>query len=296
MMQTLITALNQWFSRKKAYKFIATNSIAQSLFSNLMRLSFGLLGIVSIGLILGHLAGILMVLIMALIFASRTDNLRNFFIFNNIKETAKEYSMFPKYKLGHVFINYLAGNIPVYVLISYFGSAEAGFFTLGLTFVMRPSGLVSNSMYQVLYQKFTERKNKHLSILPEIQKVTKQLALFSIPAFALIMLAAPFVTAPVFGSEWKEAGLYLCALTPSIASSFIVNPITFVPDLYQAQNKAMQLEIVYSILRVASIFGGVLIGSALAGVILYSITGTLFPFVILSWYKRLIKNESVNNC
>jgi O-antigen/teichoic acid export membrane protein len=83
---------------------------------------------------------------------------------SHIKQVAKEYSNFPKYELPHGLLNSFAANLPVLLLSFYFDMEIIGFFAMSTTLGYRPIALFSNSVYQVLYKKLTEKVQRNESI------------------------------------------------------------------------------------------------------------------------------------
>src|SRR5699024_599737 len=79
----------------------------------------------------------------------------------NSLELAKEYYDFPMYRAPETFLSTISQGLPVLMLTAFFGSAAAGFYTIGRTVLYMPSRLIGKSVEDVFYPRVSEAaKNK----------------------------------------------------------------------------------------------------------------------------------------
>jgi O-antigen/teichoic acid export membrane protein len=93
----------------------------------------------------------------------------------------------------------------------------------------------------------------------------------------------------LFGREWGKVGFYLKLISPSLFLSFFVASLSFVPDIFFKQRTAMNIEIVYLILKIIALFSGIYLRDFNLAIILYSGVATFMLSVKLTWYFRLTK-------
>ena len=75
---------------------------------------------------------------------------------------AREYKKFPLYAQPRALVNTLSSNLPILLLTPAFGLSDAGLFGMAMTLAVRPLSMLTNSVYQVLFQrtaaKISEKK------------------------------------------------------------------------------------------------------------------------------------------
>jgi O-antigen/teichoic acid export membrane protein len=292
LLQGVYLAFTAWLNRGKAFRASAAASVTQSLGSSLFRMGFGFLGVTLLGLVYGYLIGqVLTVALLAWMLVMQRGFRPVFSVFR-MKEIWREYRMFPKFKTPHALVNNLSTNIPVYMLSTWFGVRETGLFALGTTLVQTPLNILINSLYQVLYQKFTSMHNEGKSLRGAFHKSVSRLLLIAAVPFLVVLLAAPAITGWFFGKEYHDAGIYLQLMVPYLFTSLMIGPFNFIPDIFAQQKKSMQIEFASFVLRVLSVFIGVLFHSVIAGILSYSLFGAGIAVYSYFWYLYLLNGEN----
>jgi O-antigen/teichoic acid export membrane protein len=282
-------SLNYYFIRQKKYYAISVYNISQSLINSGLKCLLGIKGLVHSGLIWGTFLGQLSAFF--LVFFKSKCSFRQVC---RIKKTeiacmAKHYSNFPKYQLPNELINTFAGNLPILLLSVYFEMSEIGLFSLALVVSFRPINILCNSIYQIMFKKMSERLNNKENIRKEIFLFCKVCMISILPCFILLMFISEWIFSVLFGMAWKESGLYLKYMLPWLFMVILVASIGFIPDLFFKQKTAMNIEIIYLIFRVASLFTGIYLEDFRIAILLYCSVSTVMLIVKLGWYFRLIK-------
>jgi O-antigen/teichoic acid export membrane protein len=295
-LSTLLVGLFQSFrnysNREKRYKLIAGANITQSLGNSLLKLGLGLVIAGAAGLVFGVVFGQL--LGFALFFAVHLRANRQKFQwlrFREMKRLGRQYSLFPKYNMWQGLINNFSGALPVFMFSSYFSTAIAGFYTFGYMVIYRPVNLVANAFYQVLYQRFVEKRHRGEPIRPEAALFVRRAFQVLIIPFTLIAIFAPEIFSFVFGDNWFEAGVYARYLLPWILTVGLLMPLSFIPDLYRKQRIAMILDGIKLAVRLAGLAAGVVTENVYLGLALYSSMSFLVNLYCLTWYFSLIKKN-----
>ncbi len=288
----LFTAFRNYSNREKRYKLIAGANIGQSLGNSLMKLGLGLLIAGAAGLIFGVIFGQLIGFLVFFTIHFRTNRFKTGWLkFSEMRRLGKQYSLFPRYNMWQGLVNNLSGALPVFMLSSYFSTATAGIYTFGYMILYRPVNLVANAFYQVMFQRFSERKNREEPLLPEVKMfLWRSLQVLVIP-FIVFGIFAPEIFGFLFGEKWIEAGRYAQIILPWIFMVSLVMPLSFIPDLYKKQRVAMIIDIIKLVARLAGLAIGVVTENVYIGLALYSGLSVLSIGYSLLWYIRLMKRH-----
>jgi O-antigen/teichoic acid export membrane protein len=281
-------SLNYWSNRYKRYRNITAANLGQSLVNSAAKLGLGAIVKGPLGLITGALAGQLagFSIFGASFLRHDREKLKQVSA-SGIMNVAREYKMFPKYNMLHGIINNFSGSLPVFILTSYFSSAVAGLYSLGLTMLFRPLNLVGGAIKQVLSQQIIQKQNNGEMILPDLKKILKKLLQFSLIPFLVLGFFAPFIFKVVFGGDWEEAGRYTQLITIWLFLVLLCAPYSFLPDLFRRQRKAMMLEVVKMVVRAAALAAGVYYHNTYLAVLLFGISSALVSAYQLFWYFQL---------
>jgi O-antigen/teichoic acid export membrane protein len=288
LLNGIYQSLNYWSNRYKRYRNITTANLGQSLANSAVKLGLGALVSGPAGLITGTLTGQLAGFsIFGTSFLRKDRNRLKEISPARIMAVAGEYKLFPKYNMLHGIINNFSGSLPIFVLTSYFGSAVAGLYSLGLTMLFRPLNLIGGAFKQVLSQQIIQKQNEGVPILPDLRKILKKLLQFSVVPFLVVGLFAPLIFKVVFGSEWEEAGRYSQMIIIWLFLVLLSAPFTFLPDLFRRQGKAMLLEAVKMAVRIAGLAIGVYYRNTYLAVLLFGTGSALVSAYQLLWYFQL---------
>ncbi|KPK82868.1 MAG: hypothetical protein AMS27_13770 [Bacteroides sp. SM23_62_1] len=293
-LSTLMVGFFQVFkfyaNRNKRYRLITGANVGQSLSNSAAKLSIGPLtqgpaGLIA-GTVLGQMIGALVFFITG-IYKNR-EKLTGIQT-RKMRKLSKEYNLFPRFNMIQGVINNLSSALPIFILNSYFTAAIAGFFTLGYSIIQRPMNLVATAFYQVLSQRIIERYNHSQRIYPDIKKfLYRLLQLVTIP-FLLVAIFAPAIFRVVFGQDWEEAGRYTQIIIPWLFTSCLAMPLSFIPDIFRRQRKAMILDLIKLIVRALSLLVGILKNDVYLALVLFSTTSTVMIMYSLLWYISLVR-------
>jgi len=293
-LSTLLIALFQGFkfysNRHKRYRLITAANVGQSLSNSTGKVSIGPFvpgpaGMI-IGTILGQVAGFL-------VFLTRvfkvTEGVWSGLSWTHMKRLAREYSLFPKYNMLQGVMNNFSTALPIFVFNSYFTTTIAGFYTVGYALLYRPLSLLATAFFQVLSQRIIDMNNRHEKIYPDIRKFLFRLLLILVVPFILGAIFAPVIFRVVLGPEWEEAGRYTQIIVPWLFVTSLTMPLSFIPDMFRRQRKAMILDSIKFALRAVSMIIGIIQQDVYLGLMLFSLSSTFMIMYSLLWYLRLAK-------
>lgn len=295
----LWTLLNYWFTRNKRFKDVSIYLVSQSGWNGLIKYFMGIGGAWHIGLILGTVLAPLISILM-IIKKSIHTVLKPLFVWDRgeCQSMAATYANFPKYSLPRALVNNVSSNLPVLFLTPFFGTSFIGLFGMAVTLSFRPISMISASIYQSFYQKFTENVHHNLPIYPLFRKYIRMTLLVVIPFFALLYPVLPFLSEWFLGKEWIVAGEYIRILLPWLVGTLLLGPFAFLLDIFQKQKLGMFYEVIYLILRFVGLLVGVLMNDFKLAILLYSLISLfmlivmwIYYFVLINRYEKTIINQ-----
>jgi len=286
------TSFRNFSNRQKRYRLIAGANIGQSISNSLLKLGLGVVVAGAAGLIFGAIFGQLVGFLVFFVVHWRLNGSKAAWIsWSEMKRLGRQYSLFPKYNMWQGLINNLSGAFPVFILSSYFSTGIAGLYTFGYMILYRPVNLVANAFYQVLFQRFVEKRHQNSSLRPEVLLFLKRTTQVLLLPFIVLGIFFPEIFGFIFGENWIEAGRYAQILLPWIFMVSLVMPLSFIPDLYKKQRVAMMIDAVKLVARLGGLVVGVMLENVYIALVLYSGLSTIIIGYSLFWYLRLVQTE-----
>jgi O-antigen/teichoic acid export membrane protein len=288
----LFQGLKVYSNRFKEYRIITAANVGQSLTNSAGKLAIGPVfpgpaGLV-VGSVLGELAGAAIFLGR---FLKRKKGEFGLMEWKRIASLSKEYNLFPRFNMIQSVINNFSGSLPIFIFSSYFTPAITGLFTMGYSIIYRPVNMAASAFYQVLAQRIIEKNNQGVRLYPDIKKfLYGLLKLVTIP-FLLVALFAPAIFRVALGEEWEEAGRYTQIIIPWFFTTCLAMPLSFIPDMFRRQKKAMILDLIKFVLRGISMAAGVINNDVYLGLMLFSTASSIMIMYSLIWYISLIRRS-----
>ncbi len=288
----LFQGMKVYSNRFKEYRIITAANIIQSLTNSAGKLAIGSFVAGPAGLIAGSVLGeVTGAATFIGRFLKRQRIKREIIERGRIFEMAKKYNMFPRFNMLQSVINNFSGSLPIFVFSSFFTPAITGFFTMGYSIVYRPVNMVATAFYQVLSQRTIEKQNQGIRLYPDVKKFLYGLLKLVTVPFLLVGIFAPAIFRIALGQEWEEAGKYTQIIIPWFFATCLTMPLSFIPDMFMRQKKAMVLDLIKFILRGISLAVGVWQDDVYLGLMLFSITSTVMIMYSLLWYISLIRKS-----
>jgi O-antigen/teichoic acid export membrane protein len=104
-----------------------------------------------------------------------------------------------------VLINTVSRNIDNLLVGRFQGPAALAFYALAYRLLLLPVQLASTTVGSVLFPTFARLTDDVATLRAEMARVTRTLAVLSLPVMALVAAAAPQLVAVVFGPHWMPA-------------------------------------------------------------------------------------------
>lgn len=220
------SVLNYGAIRDKGYPDIAKTQVNKSIYGSAGKVTLGFLNVAPLGLMLGEFIGqVTGCLTLLRSFQGRHRQKLCCVSWRAMLSVSKQYYRFPLYSCPSVLFNTLAFQMPVLMLIRFYGPDTAGLYTLANSVLILPASLISAAVAQVYLGEIAQYIHKEPARVKRYyHTVTRKLALISLPTISLIAVLAPFCFPLVFGVAWEEAGFYCIALASTIIAQLIFSP------------------------------------------------------------------------
>lgn len=277
-----------WFNYNKRFALTARYTLWQGLVNNGLKVGSGFLKAGLMGLVWANLSSHFISILSCF---TRKETWNQLFHFNKkeILAAASEHRKFPLYTLPHTFINMVSGNLPILLLSGYFGMAEIGLFSMGITIGFRPINLLSNSLDQVISQNMAERINKKEPIWTSLIQSIKKILLIVTPLFILAFFLSPLVLRYFLGERWEQSALYIQIMIPWLIISLFTASLSSIPPIFGKQRIALIIEIIYIVARLIALIIGIYIQNFVWAIILFSFVSAVVLMAQLTWYLLLVK-------
>ncbi len=283
------TLLNYWYTRHKQFRSVGRYQITQSVTNAVSKCVFGYAGLLSGGLILSAIISPFIALCVSIARTFKGDlhsllSARK----EDCKLVAKEYKNFPKYSLPRALVNSVSRGLPILLLTPYFGLSEIGYFGMALTLGFSPITMISNSLYQVFYQKTAEQVQQRESVRSFLCKFIKTTLSFIVPGFALLYIILPDFTEFLLGEGWHVSGEYIRIMLVWIGLTAIVSPLSYIPDVFQKQKIGLAFEVILVSVRVIGLAIGIWAQNFTTAILCYSIGSAIVIFAQLLWFRSMV--------
>jgi O-antigen/teichoic acid export membrane protein len=282
------SAFTNWAVRAKDFSAIATNRLTQSGALVAVQVGLGVAALGAPGLFLGAVAGS----VAGSIRFAQAAWRRQASAFRRVSRdgivrVAKRYRRFPIFSSGSAVLGALGVRAPLLLLVAFYGLEVGGQYALAERVLYLPLTLVAGAVGQVFVAEAARLAREDPDALSDLfRRTTWSLARLAIGPAILIAVAAPILTGPVFGEEWRDAGLYIAVLVPMFFITFVATSTGNV--LYVVERQGLHLA--REILRLGLLGGSVLAAAAmhlpaLGALAVISVAGcaTYVIYGLLSW-------------
>lgn len=278
-------------NREKHYRSMAASKVVQSVSTSTIKLAGGFMQVGRGGLITGTVFGQMMSA--GFLFHRFSQNNRRWtrlLSIKRIKEQLNKYVYFPKYTMFHVLSNTVSAGLPIFIFTRFFSTHQTGLYSMSYNLAFIPISLFAAAVGQVLYQNLSEKVNSQQKLSTLARDTTKTLILLAFIPFILIFLFAPSIFEVLLGKEWTTSGEFQRIILPWLFMVLITSPLSFIPNIFGKQKKAMFIEFISFVLRILALAAGVYYNSLIMGLILFSLTSFIKVSYTLFWYFQLIRN------
>jgi O-antigen/teichoic acid export membrane protein len=280
-----------WFNRNDRFKKVAISKVVTSSVNTFLSLLYGLFKKGSFGLIFSWIIGQISSMLYLLVIMLKEN--RHFFKYvkkPKMIALAKRYKKFPLFDTWSELLNVLAVELPIMLLIRFFGEEITGYFSFTYKVLLLPFSLLAFSMGQAYFKKAGELKNAKTSVSFFTFSVFKKLVLISFVPLCIFAVFGDVLFPFIFGNEWLKAGEYSRVFSLWVFTIFITSPLTNIFAVYERQKTNLIYNLSAFVFRI-----GLLIILALKTqndyitVYWYVLSGFIFRFIYLILIVKVAK-------
>ncbi len=268
---------SMWALRHAQFDVLAQTKLQQGVWQAMSQVGLGLLLKGPIGLMIGDVLGRLGGIQALLRIMPR--NLTNI-TFQSMWRIAHRYRGFLLYGSWAALLTAASFHLPFVILTAFFGTAAMGQFSLSYRITTIPVTLVAQSIGQVFFSKAAATRT-----LTELGRLTEQTAsmllALGLPIFGSLFVVAPEAFPLIFGTEWKEAGIYAQLLAPYLLLSIVAHPLSHVLTVREWQKTLLAFTVLELALRIGAIYMGVHSREMYWAVYLFVVSSTVVALLSL---------------
>ena len=205
-----------------------------------------------------------------------------------LRATAGRYRRFPLVATWPLLVNATALEAPLLLLAAFYGAEVGGHFALAQRLIGAPVALAVLSIGQVFVAEAAGlRRDGSAELTPLFGSTLRRLVAVGTPLILLVPLPALLLVAPIFGEDWREAGVFMAILTPLYAAQLLTSPLGGTLTVLERQDLLLVRELVrICLLAVAIVIAELLQFPAAGAVAMLSAGGTLayVAYGAISWH------------
>jgi O-antigen/teichoic acid export membrane protein len=178
-----------------------------------------------------------------------------------MRRVAGRYRRFPMFSSWSALLAQVGLRAPFLMFVVFYGPAIGGVYALAERLCYLPVTLIAGSVGQVFIADGARLlPDRPAELRALFNRTTWSLVKIAVVPAVLLMILAPFVTGPLFGTAWADAGLFVSILVPMFVLAFVITSTGDV--LYIVERQGWQA--IREILRV-SLLGGSVLVAGIAG-------------------------------
>lgn len=139
----------------------------------------------------------------------------------------RRYIAYPKLVFPGTLVNFLSGNLPIYLIGYLFGAAQSGYYSLAVRVAGVPTVMLGRSIGEVFRKTAYDNYKKDGHFYQVFKKVALVSFLISLAGFLLLYFISEPLFEFVFGEGWDAAALYVQLLIPMFILQFTTAPIAY---------------------------------------------------------------------
>lgn len=256
-----------WFTRKRRYVLIAAFRTIQPSANALFAISLGLLGVAT-GLLVGQVVTAAIIGSVAAFIALRGGRSVTTL---SLRRTAAEFSNAPKYTLPTAAIDIATMQLPIFFITQFFGSADAGHFSMAWRILAIPMSLLGAGIGQVFFQRFALVRSRPNEARELLYRTWAALFLIGIFPLGAILICGEDIFRFILGAEWARAGKMASLMAPMLFAMLVSSPTSGTFIVLGLQKFSLIFGLSFLIYRVACLCLGAVTDNLMLGLAAWTI-------------------------
>jgi len=148
---------------------------------------------------------------------------------------ARDFRAFPLYPLPSTLIDVVALNLPLPLILRFYGAEAAGHFALVQMLLAIPLALIAGSVSDAFHNRLSEcARSSPRDAWVLFWRTSRALLLVGVLAGAATTLVGEFGFQFLFGQPWATAGMLTAAMGPWVLGQIAVSPLSRTLLVFQA--------------------------------------------------------------
>ncbi|HYH09761.1 MAG TPA: oligosaccharide flippase family protein [Thermoanaerobaculia bacterium] len=278
----VFTALRYWFIREEAFPLMSKIAVYQGIGRVAVQLVLGVAGAGWGGLVGGEIAARAAGIGNMARSAMRSIRDSGAGAMHAMRAAVHRHRAFALYSLPSTLVDTLSLQLVLPLLARYYGTAEAGEFTLVQRLLTVPLAFLSISIADTFHGRAaTYAREQPQALRSLFLKTARALFLVGVGPIVAVMVLAPFTFEFIFGAEWKRAGLLTTIIAPLTLCQLVVAPISRIVFVVEKllRRKLVSDAIVLSVVLL-SFAGARALGLSVYGAVACYCASLIFAYVI----------------
>ena len=220
------SSLRFWFVRQADFSGISKAMIQQGFVRAVVPVIFGFFKFdwigLAIGEVFGRVSGVMSLSKQALLGVKEALGDRA-----GLLSTAKKYRSMPLQMMPSSLIDSLAFSISIPLFFSYYGGVNAGLYSMAMTVIAIPSGLIAASVGDVFHQHLADLlRDDPSKINGYLVDSGRKMLKIAIAIYVPVAVLSYFLVEPVLGAKWAPLSWMLVELTPMVVLASLCGPLS----------------------------------------------------------------------
>ncbi|MFW3364859.1 lipopolysaccharide biosynthesis protein [Aerococcus viridans] len=174
------------------------------------------------------------------------------FKFSILLEGVKKNWQHIIYSVPSQFLNTFSYSLIMISIVSLFSKKEVGYYSISTRVLGVPILLISYNLSKVYLKRISSHKNAKLSLFKIYLDTVKKLTIISTVIFLIISILGPLATELIFGTGYKEAGIYISILCLMFSVRLVASSLSSTFLVLEKQEAQFYLNLVFIFLGILS--------------------------------------------
>ncbi len=262
----LLQVLGFWFVRRASFGEVSRANAYRGVGGAVAQAALGSVGAGAAGLMGGYVLGQALGSVRLMRKYLRTSSVKPFALREALNAGVR-YRRFPLLSAPAALLNGLGQQLPYLLFAFLYGPVPAGLLMLAQRVTRLPLQLLGQSVGQAYYGDISANSREAVS-LDAMRRLSKSywstartLLLVSLPFCLVVIVIGPAAFRVIFGSIWREAGVYAQAMLVAVLAQFITSPMSLTLVALERQELQLVWEGCRLVLVVVSVVLPYLLGS-----------------------------------
>lgn len=176
------------------------------------------------GLILGNIAGWLILCSAGARWRLSKGHVRQDLRMRSLTALARRHRLYPRYVMPNEVLDNLSGQLPVFLIGTFLSLSLAGQYGLALMVLSAPAALLGQALAQAFLQYMGRHENDPVALGRAARRIWAGMALVGAVPFGTILLFGPVIFHVGFGQKWTEAGVIAQLFAVLLFVRFVSSP------------------------------------------------------------------------